>query len=549
MLASRRLPTARVSSSHQTSYSGVIAYDLDVPAHGERELDILVPLKPRAAAIRGRGAPERTPTQVAALEDSCAAVWRHRLSRVSISLPGAPAGTERTLAAQVAWMRIERDSAGLQPGVRAYDRTWIRDGALMSSALLRMGQEDAVREFIDWFAPFQYADGKVPCCVDARGADPVPEHDSDGEFIWLVAEYYRFTGDRALLERHWPAVRAAVGHLDRLRLERRTPEWRTPGKEPFFGILPPSISHEGYSAKPQHSYWDDLFALRGLRDATWLAGELGLGTVRDSLAAIRDTFTTDLAASVRAAMAVHQIDYVPGSADLGDFDATSTTIALTPVQAGEVLPGAAIERTFEKYWEFFRERRDSVKSWEAFTPYEMRAIGSFVRLDQRERANALLEYFTRYRRPIGWEQWPEVVWRDERAPHFLGDLPHAWVGSDFVRSVLDMLAYDRESDQALVLAAGVPGAWMRRVAVGSPAVAIQDLRTRWGSLSYRMNRTRTGLVVAIDRGVCVPSGGIVVSAPGVTAQWKARINGVAARVTPTGEVVVRSLPARVELTP
>ena len=30
------------------------------------------------------------------------------------------------------------------------------------------------------------------------------------------------------------------------------------------------------------------------------------------------------------------------------------------------------------------------------------------------------------------------------APQFLGDLPHTWVGSDFVRSVLDMLAYERE---------------------------------------------------------------------------------------------------------
>lgn len=549
LLAEDRPPAAPgPSSPRASSYAGFFGYRLYVPAQGEREVDILVPLKPNSVALEGPDQALRSPAQIAALEDSCAAVWRRRLGRVSISLPGAPAGMARTLAAQVAWMRIERDSAGLQPGVRAYDRTWIRDGALMALALLSMGQEDAVREFIDWFAPFQYADGKIPCCVDARGADPVPEHDSDGEFIWLVAEYYRFTGDRALVERHWPAVRAAAGHLDRLRLERRTPEWRAPGKEPFFGILPPSISHEGYSAKPQHSYWDDLFALRGFRDAAWLAGELGLVAVRDSLAAVRDTFTHDLAASVRAAMAAHRIDYVPGSADLGDFDATSTTIALTPVHAGDVLPRAALERTFEKYWEFFRERRDGVKPWEAFTPYEMRAIGSFVRLGQRERANALLEYFMRYRRPIGWEQWPEVVFRDERAPRFLGDLPHAWVGSDFVRSVVDMLAYDRESDDALVLAAGVPGSWLRGVPVGKPAVVIKGLRTRWGSLDYRMSRTPAGLVVAIDRGLRVPTGGIVVSAPGVTARWKATIDGVAARVTPAGEVVVRSLPARVDLT-
>ena len=40
------------------------------------------------------------------------------------------------------------------------------------------------------------------------------------------------------------------------------------------------------------------------------------------------------------------------------------------------------------------------------------------------------------RRPAAWNQWPEVVHRDSLAPKFLGDLPHTWVGSDFVRSLL-----------------------------------------------------------------------------------------------------------------
>src|SRR5436305_10507008 len=43
---------------------------------------------------------------------------------------------------------------------------------------------------------------------------------------------------------------------------------------------------------------------------------------------------------------------------------------------------------------------------------------------------------------------PEVVYKDLRAPNFLGDLPHTWVGSDFIRSFLDLLAYERDSDQA-----------------------------------------------------------------------------------------------------
>src|SRR5437773_7433239 len=100
----------------------------------------------------------------------------------------------------------------------------------------------------------------------------------------------------------WPHVLAAATYLDSLRARRRGPEWQAPDKREFYGLLPPSISHEGYSAKPMHSYWDDLFALRGYKDAVYLAGVLGHENERARLARSRDEFSRDLAASVRAAM-------------------------------------------------------------------------------------------------------------------------------------------------------------------------------------------------------------------------------------------------------
>ena len=68
-----------------------------------------------------------------------------------------------------------------------------------------------------------------------------------------------------------------------------------------FGLLPPSISHEGYSAKPMHSYWDDFFALRGLKDAVDLARALGRPK-RRPLVVLRDEFRRDLYASIQLAM-------------------------------------------------------------------------------------------------------------------------------------------------------------------------------------------------------------------------------------------------------
>ena len=236
-----------------------------------------------------------------------------------------------------------------------------------------------------------------------------------------------------------------------------TPDYESEGRRAFYGLLPQSISHEGYSAKPMHSYWDDFFALRGAKDAAQLAAALGRTAERTRFTTMRDALRRDIVASIGRAMAARHIDYIPGSVELGDFDPTSTTIAIAPGGELSHLPSQAVHRTFEEYWERVRGRGDSASRWDSYTPYELRAVGTFVRLGWRARADTLLDFFLASRRPAAWHEWAEVVWRDPRTPKFIGDMPHTWVGSDFVRSVLDVLAYTRERDSALVLAADLEG--------------------------------------------------------------------------------------------
>ncbi len=544
--AGRLPPNGSVDDPFEAA-SGALAFPLDLAPGAQHDVDVQIP-RPGVAAVPipepgdGDQAVRTALTESEEQLQRCHAEWQSRLSRVTIQLPDSSAAVVQSLRAQLAWILAGRVGPALQPGTRSYARSWIRDGALTCSALLRLGESEPVRAFLEWYAPNQYPNGKIPCVVDARGADPVPEHDSSGEFIYLVAELYRYTGDRTLMATMFPRVRKAAAYLDSLRQTRRSDEYRTADKREFFGLLPPSISHEGYSAKPMHSYWDDFWALRGFKDAAFLAGELGRKGDRARLEAICKQFEHDLAASVDAAMKRHAIDYVPGCADLGDFDATSTTIALAPAGAGGVLPRAAVERTFQKYYEFFRDRRAGT-AWEAFTPYEIRTIGAFVRLGWRERANEALDFFLGYQRPTGWRQWPEVVWHDARAPHFLGDLPHTWVGSDYIRSVLDMLAYEREEDDALVIGAGVPLAWLHP----APGLVVRGLGTRYGTLSYTMQSADTVVQVRIEGGLRVPAGGIIVRPPLPWPVRAALVNGKSVKPSTAGEIVVSAVPATVLL--
>jgi hypothetical protein len=358
-----------------------------------------------------------------------AAEWREKLHRVPIEIGGAPELAD-TIRTSLAYTLIHRDGPALEPGSRSYDRAWIRDGALLSAMLIRLGHAKEARAFAEWFAKYQYENGKVPCCVDRGGADPVPENDSHGEFIDLVAE----TGAADL----WPQVDKAARYIEEMRAQ-----------DPF-GLVTESISHEGYSAKPVHSYWDDVWCIRGLELAAKLAPTAARRHELESQAA---SFREALAASMRRTMAEHHIDYVPASAELGDFDPTSTAIAISPLNLTSLMPAEALRRTYDEYFARLQKPRDD------YTPYEMRIIGALIRMGDRDRALQLIDRFMKDRRPAAWNEWAEVVGTDPRKPRFIGDMPHAWVASDFVRSILDAVSYER-ADGTLVVGAGVPARWL-----------------------------------------------------------------------------------------
>jgi len=407
-----------------------------------------------------------------------------------------------------------------------------------------MGYTEEVRQFLQWYAPHQAADGRIPCCVDQRGADPVPEHDSHGEFIFAVIEYYRYTRDVGFLREMWPYVVRAVGYIDSLRQQRLTEKYRTdPDYLAYRGLVPESISHEGYASQPRHSYWDNFFVLRGLKDAAAMAAVLGEDAEAERFAAMHRAFRQDLYASILETMKLHWIDFIPGAVELGDFDPTATTIAVAP--GGELgwLPQPELDRTFERYDEFFRQRLEN-PTWEAYTPYELRVVGTMIRLGQRDRALQELAFFFEGQRPAAWNHWAEVVWREPRKPRFIGDMPHTWIGSDFIRSARTLFAYEREADQALVIGAGIPPAW----ATSPEGVTVKRLPTWHGTLNYRMAMSDPDtLRVRLSGDVVVPPGGIVLHSPLDRPLQTVTVNGQPIPALTTDTVRIDRFPAEVDL--
>ncbi|HYK42843.1 MAG TPA: discoidin domain-containing protein, partial [Thermoanaerobaculia bacterium] len=537
------LPPALRISDETGRAAGALQFDFDLPAGGADEVSIELPI--HANTPPPSGLPLRRPDARRAFESALSVAsrsWGEELGSVAFHGPASAAELFRTARVNLADILIERDGAALRPGTRAYARSWIRDGAMMAAALLRLGHAEEARAYAEWYVRYQSPEGRVPCCVDRRGADPVVENDSHGELLYLLAEVWRYTHDAAWLRSVFPHVEGAVSWIDRERRRRLTAEYEAPGKRIFYGLMPESISHEGYSAKPVHSYWDDFWTLRGLKDSVEMASAAGRPDLAARWTAIRDEFAADLYASIERVRQTRGIDFIPGSAELADFDPTSTTIALDP--AGELarLPEQALARTFDRYEKEF-DARLHVPEWD-YTPYEIRNVGALVRLGRRERAYGLFGFFLASRRPPEWRGWAEGIASDPRKIKFVGDIPHAWVGSDFIRALTDLFAWSRESDGALVLASGIPREWFDGF---EGPVGVSSLRTPYGPLTYAMRRSsRSGgaLRISIASGLTVPRGGIVLMPPLPSGECEATIDGTPAPCR-AGEVKVPSVPAEV----
>ncbi len=319
--------------------SGAVLFNLNLAPGSAREVYVAVPF---GAVLDGEACiasikRESGPAQFARALQS----WEQQeAGAFEIFVPLHLRRLALTVKTAAAHIRINRDGPALHPGPRRYCRSWIRDGVVMGAALLRVGCTDALRDFIRWYAGFQADDGTIPDCTDAEGSEWLPEYDAYGQLIFGVMEYYRFTGDRPFLEEMLPAVARTLGCMENLRAQRLTEEYLQPGKQAYYGLLPESMSHEGYMAHPVHAYWDDFWAICGYRDAARMVEILGDQYEAARLKHEHDSLIKNVQASLAAAIAQHGIDFLPGSVELGDFDPTSIAVAIGLLDQQHILPAA-----------------------------------------------------------------------------------------------------------------------------------------------------------------------------------------------------------------
>ncbi len=534
-LAHGEMPPANSVDDPTGLASAAMAWNLP---HGDSTLEVTVSVayfsKTKASTKTGRA--------------RALAHWRKRLDGVQWQVPKSAESAFDAFRTAAGHILINRDGPAIQPGPRRYTRSWVRDCVIMGAALAKAGLPFALREFITWYAQFQREDGCVPCVVDRDGVDWLVEHDSHGQFLWGVREVYRDGCDRTFLTKMLPHVRKAAAYLISLRAERMTAEYQSGEHAACFGLLPESASHEGYLAHHVHSYWDDFWGVRGLEAAADLAESMGFTDDSNGWKSEAGRFQDDLLRSIDKVIAEKKLSYIPGSVEWADFDPTATSNAIAMLDFAGSLPDGPLHAMLDTYLDGFHRKHRGEMVWTNYTAYEIRIIGAFVRLGKRDTANELLEFFLSDRRPCEWNQWPEITWRDPRSPGHLGDVPHTWIAAEYLLVVATMVAAEREATNSLVLASGMPWAWISQ----DGGFSVSNLPTRYGSLDFHIRSARKGAIhVEIGNSITLPPGGLTIVPPlpagkRITAVECQR--GTHAAIGPAGEsVTVTYLPFVAEL--
>ena len=520
--------------------TAALRYDFQL-APNESAIEILaVPLHATSEVVETAD-PEQATREVARLFQEAVRNWESRLPKTRFNIPDRHISD--SILAGLAHIMVNRDGPAIQPGSRAYEAAWMRDGALTSSALLRMGYTNEVREYLEWYGTFQYEDGRIPAIViiGRNEVNPVLELDSQGQWVSAVLDYYRFTGDRSFLESHWGRVVKALEYLANARAqEAEALKSNTHDPQRYAGLLPQSVSHEGYYPEPgNHSYWDNFWALKGWSDGAVIARLLGRETDEVRFRKEESSHRDALYKSIDVAMQWHRINYIAGCAELGDFDPSSTAIAIVACDELEHLPQPALSNTFNRYYEGLLERKKP--GWRgSFSPYEIRITQAFQLMGDPVRGKVVLDYLMQTQRPSGWRQWPEAVYFPEDQPGYIGDMPHTWVAAGLICAVRAMFVIERPADSSLEVAGGIPEDWWTQGA------GVEHAPTWWGPVTVSVKRADQRRELTV-RGECAPPGGFVLRAPDAAQLKTVSLNGEPLPLPEDGLIRFDTLPADLAL--
>jgi hypothetical protein len=416
--------------------------------------------------------------------------WQGVMDRAAkIEVPCRKA-TDALKAAHVCQL-IASDHGSIHGGEGFYDEFYVRDGAYQIMEMEEAGLLDVAQKAIEPFLPTQKPDGHFESQDN--------ELDGNGQTPWALWQYAKITGDRAWLEKVYPAMLRAARWAMK---ERR----KAPADSPFAGLMPNAFADgEFLYDRKHHIVGYDLWNLRGMLCTADAARQLGKeADVKELL-----DEAADYRKAIDAAVTRAGVNYFPASWEKhGTFWGNTETLWPTELfavddprvsgtihQARKVLGGGFTEGTI--HWVGLPE--------DAIHPY-MSVYTTMAGLIRGEDEQVVEDFYWYLLHSTAAHAFPEGI--HEKRRFAWGDtIPHGTGASNYAILLRHMLVH--EQGDVLHLLAAVPDWWLG----ADQTIRVENAPTHFGPMSLLVHGTPSGVEVKLTKPVRNPPKRIVLHLP------------------------------------
>lgn len=354
-------------------------------------------------------------------------------------------------------------SAGaVVPGPYTYKRFWFRDACLMMNALLATNLSDRVGRALPGFLVQQKQNGYFQ---SQEG-----EWDSNGQVLWIMNRFEQLTGER-LSDAVVTGARKAVKWIGN-KVEH-APESN------HHGLLPAGFSAEHFGPN-DHYYWDDFWAIGGLKGASELFQRHNLVADKEHADRLRQSLELAVQHSISNIAPHRRGGGIPASPyrrmDSGAIGSMVLDYPLQLCQADDREMSATANFLMDKCFyqgAFFQDMIHSGKNI-----YLTLAIAQTLLRQGDSRYLQLLENVIAAASPTG--HWPEAI-HPSSGGGCMGDGQHGWAAAEFLMMIRNLFV--REECDRLVIGSGLPLHWVCQ----SEAVFFGPTKTPWGDVTVNID--------------------------------------------------------------
>lgn len=448
-----------------------------VEAGRPRELDVRVPLTPHGTETPSRLASRRQLGHRGAKSDKAqtkraAKTWDEALAgHAQLRVPDE----QFQYLYDAALRTLVLHSPGeVYPGPYTYKRFWVRDTAFIVNALLCAGLKDCAERALPELLSRQIHSGYF---LSQEG-----EWDANGEALWTLGQFCRLTGQRPPDEWRGPLTKGGEWIL-----HKRLPDDHA---GPQAGLLPAGFSAEHLGLNDYY-YWDDFWAVAGLRSAAELLGRLGDSVTAEKFVGGANEMMAAIRRSLEQTASRRRIPGIPAAPQRRmDAGAVGSIVGGYPLQLLPTDDEGLLATT-----RFLQEQcfvdggffQDMIHS--GINPYLTLQIAQVLLRAGEPGWFSLVETVAELASPTG--QWPEAI-HPRTLGGCMGDGQHVWAAAEWVMAMRN--AFVREEGDSLILASGIPSRWLE----SDRPVSLASAPTSWGDVTVTVNRSGENVEITWD---------------------------------------------------